>query len=235
MIKRKNMKVGNIKVEYQHEIFDLMKDKRKFKKRIKQLQKDILEAHKDYLYYKDAYEKYDRLYKISQERAIVSWILMRPKEYRKYQMDECKGLRDSLIDDLRNFSCFTCPINQFMRNLDLPSQIQDLYSFIAEKQEELLDALNEHHNCQIKMQQSIDPTVGDKFVGCRVYNNSTGVAPDKIPFDKDKVIYTESNQPINRTEDDMDTNGAIYDEMLLYEETTEGIYTKEEMSNMHFI
>lgn len=65
------------------------------------LEKDeIFEMYKDYLNYKDAYERYDDLYKLSQERAIVTWILMRPKEFRKEQMEESQKKLKEKVDIL---------------------------------------------------------------------------------------------------------------------------------------
>lgn len=69
------------------------------------LKKDeIFDLYKDYLYYKDAYDRYDDLEKESKERNIVTWILLRPKEYRKEQYEEyIKKLKRKVDFLLENF------------------------------------------------------------------------------------------------------------------------------------
>lgn len=74
----------------------------RFRKKL--IDEGVFSDYKDYYYYKDAYDRYDELEQLSKERALICWILMRPKEFRKAQMEEYKISLEKkvnkLLDDL---------------------------------------------------------------------------------------------------------------------------------------
>lgn len=227
MIYRKKMKVGEVDITYKNEIFTLSKDSKKLKKRISDLISEILEKNKIYKNLKITLNHYDNLPKIVK--------LWKNKSMIKYEFDQAKAERQKLIDDLRSFGCFACPISRVMYKLDIDSRIQDLYSFIALKQTELLNTLGEKNNCEIE--QEFDPSRGDKYIGNLIYHNCTGVGMKDKTFDENNIIYTESDFPINRTEDDILNNKDYIQLETLNpsKHTGEGIYTTEEKMNAHYI
>lgn len=228
MIHRKKMKVGKITVTYQNEVFDLIKDKKKIKNRIDSLLKEIKVLDSAYQLYKKHVTTYDDVNKDS------AFFQIFPKENPKYKMVELKHRRNSLIDDLRNFACVVCPVTQEMQKIDIDAQIQDLYSHIASKQTDLLKALSEKDG--EKKMQSMDPSYGDKYVNGKVYNHSTGVRVCDGCFDKNLDIFTESDDPINGTEDDVKTNqDYIQLETLDVDEKQESVYNFEEQLKASYI
>lgn len=226
MINRKSFKVGNVEVIFHNKIFELSKDTKKLKNEINVLISEINKLSEKIKKYQNWYDSFENASYIQQSAL--------PKSKLENLLNEFQNQRMSLIDDLRNLSCFCCPITMELQNLDLDSQIQDLYSHISQKQDDLLRKLNLKHGCNAK--QVHDPQYGDIWVGCRTYNNGTGVATDQYPFDKDINLYTQSENTINRTENDYNTNLDILDysasEKDIYE-NGDGILTPEEsMKNM---
>lgn len=229
MIHRKKMKVGNITFVYHNEVFDVIKDRRKIKKKIKFLIKEINRLDQQYRFNKNhLLAKYDSIF----EKDIFK--LFVPKENVKARVIELQHQRNSLIDDLRSFACFVCPVTQEMQKLDIDARIQDLYSHIASKQADLLKALSEKDG-EAKM-QSMDPSYGDKYVNGKVYNHSTGVRVCNSCFDKGLDIFTESDDPINGTEDDVRTNQDFVQlETLEVDDKQESVYNFEEQLKASYI
>lgn len=220
MIERKSMKVGKIEVIFHNKTFELSKDTKKLKKEINLLIENINKLTNIISKHEKTLNSWDKFSNI--EKACL------PKSKLENLINDYKSQRMDLIDDLRNLSCFCCPITMELKNLDLDSQIQDLYTHISQKQDDLLNILNLKHGCEAK--QIHDPTYGDVWVGCRTFNNGTGVATDSYPFDKDLNLVTQSERTINRTEDDYDANKDIleYEPEDTYKSLEEGVLNPEE-------
>ena len=200
-ITRKHMKIGDVSITYDNINYSLKKDQKSLKKTLNNLVERINDLSKDIKCITESlesgrYKEIQFLYSFDVEK--------RHKATLKNLLNE----RGTLIDDLVSIACSCCPITMELEKLDIDAKIQGLFTHIAEKQDELMDKLNIKHDCNMK--RVFDSYYDDKMVGCKIFNNATGVATDGKPFDEGIDLYTQSNRTINRTVDDFNNNTHFF-------------------------